>query len=1036
MPAFNPLDYPICLAEPRRIALSAWIEHIPFAMFLVDAARPETLVELGTHHGVSYCAFCQAIDRLEVGARCYAIDTWQGDPHAQYDEGAAVLAELRAHHDPLYGRFSRLVQSTFDDAVAGFADGTIDLLHIDGYHTYEAVRHDFETWQPKLSKRGIVLLHDTSELGRDFGVWRFWEELEGRYPSFSFVHGHGLGVALVGEEVPAAVRALAEGSDDERVVVREYFHRLGQHLQDEWANQVRSEELAAVREERQILAKRLEAIESRLSWKLVQRAWGVQERFVPPSSRRGRLWSTATRVARARLDMGPSPRPDRIGDAALEEAAPPGAYAEWARRSEMKRYDPTRVAGVIAEFDRTPIVSIVMPTYNTPREYLTAAIDSVLAQYYPHWELCVCDDASPDTHVREILKACAAKDARIKVTYAEINGGIGAASGQALSLATGEYVALLDHDDVLTPDALFEVVAALQEGDADIIYSDEDLLDEQGRRHGPFFKPAWSPDLLLSGLYTGHLSVFRKRLFDEAGGFGEELHGGQDWDVMLRCAERASTVVHLPKVLYSWRQTPASASSGARAKPWVYEAAKHALEANLARRGIQGAVKPQGTSGFCRVQRALVRPGKISIIIPTRDRLDMLKRCIASIERKSDYPYSAYEVIVIDNGSRRAATLDYLARAPHRVVRDDGPFNLPRLYNLGAREADGDYLLLLHDDTEVISSEWLSAMVEHAQRREVGAVGAKLLYPDGRLQHAGVVLGLRGVAHQSVEGVDGLTGAGSYNLDNVVRNCSAVSSACLMVRRELFAETGGLNEDLAVAFSDVDLCLRLQGAGYLVVFTPYALLRHYASDQRALDIKPWEAAHMVSHWGSRLANDPYSNPSFRPDSAHFLFDHTIDDSVQCVVAQPLSQELGRIGRGKPLGQEFYVGADGLNAIAVRFGPDGDRHSGAIRLRLRGSPTSEEDIRVVETEKSSLRGDQYHVFAFDPVEGSAGQTFYFDLELGDTRTGSELTVRKSHATDATVGPSYAHGRPGEGTLAFRAYCRRPQLRRSSNHWTIT
>ncbi len=647
------------------------------------------------------------------------------------------------------------------------------------------------------------------------------------------------------------------------------------------------------------------------------------------------------------------------------------SYPVWTERCERFRYNREKVSRHIEAFDHRPIISIILPVYNTEPEHLRQCMNSVMNQYYREWELCICDDASTATHIREMLDEYAVRDARIKVVFSEKNGGIASASNRALRLATGEFIGLLDHDDLLTPDALYEVAATLQETDADLIYSDEDRFDSDGRLE-PRFKPAWSPDLLLSCMYLAHFCVYRKSIFDQIEGFREGFDGSQDYDLALRFTERTAKIAHIPKTLYHWRKVSYSASALTRQRPAVIEAGRRAIADALKRRQIEGEVENDRVYGFYRVRRKIKTPSRVSIIIPTRDGLKRLRRLIESIESKTDY--SDYEIIILDNGSRKAAMLDYLTRSPHRILRHDAPFNFSRLNNLAAARSGGEYLLFLNDDTEVINREWMSAMVEQAQRREVGAVGAKLLYKDGRIQHAGVILGVNGAADHAHRLVDGFSGSGYLNYPNVIRNYSAVTAACLMMRRTVFDEAGGFDEEhLPVSYNDIDLCLRLRERGYLIVCTPYALLYHEESATRGLNLCSDEEARLIARWRSEIMNDFYYNPNLTSTGEAFRVDFSKPDSLACAF-----ESSARLGDVIEVGQEFSIDQNDLCAIALRL--DSALQVGSLRLRLRDRASSESDIAVADIELSRERDDGRLFFHFDPVGDSAGRRFRFFIEI--------------------------------------------------------
>jgi len=691
-------------------------------------------------------------------------------------------------------------------------------------------------------------------------------------------------------------------------------------------------------------------------------------------------------------------------------------YRAWVAWSERVRLSAEYARIKIRSFAYRPRISILMPVFNPPPEYLTKAIESVVLQHYTEWELCICDDGSTSPQVREVLDEYASKDKRIRTTFSQQNEGIARATNRSLRLASGEFVGFLDHDDELTTDALLEVVAVLQHSKVDLIYSDEDKLDSSGRRCQPFFKPCWSPDLLLSTMYTCHFSVYRKVIVDELGGLREGFDGSQDYDLALRFTEKTDRIAHIPRVLYQWRQVAGSSASSVSAKPYAYAAGQRALTDAILRRGIDGEVLSESVPGFYRVKRKIIRPGKVSIIIPTRDRLNLLRKCVASLE--SNNADDNIEILILDNGSKDRATLAYLASSKHRVIRNDEPFNFSRLNNLAARESTSEYLLFLNDDTEVIEKEWLSAMLEQAQRREVGAVGAKLLYHDGKIQHAGVVLGLRGMAGHAQRHQDGRDAFGYMNFANIIRNYSAVTGACLMLRREVFNAVGGFDEHLAVRFNDVDLCLRLRKLGYLVVYTPYARLYHREMLSRGV-VNALEESYFWAKWHDRIATDPYYNPNLSMRTEDFSIDYSKPEALYLMFAFDFLDHEVPITAGCQLGQTFIATHNDLCAIGVRLVPHSDAYSGVFRLHVRESVDSGVDLRTAELGAAEISNKDFTIFMFDPICKSTGELFYFFIEQCDD-TGAKATIGKTTYTSDVIGPSFENHRATSGTLSYRLY----------------
>jgi glycosyltransferase involved in cell wall biosynthesis len=669
-------------------------------------------------------------------------------------------------------------------------------------------------------------------------------------------------------------------------------------------------------------------------------------------------------------------------------AAEAQSYLQWiATCDTLSEPDRLAICDHIERLAYRPLISVIMPVYNTPERFLRGAIDSVMAQLYEDWELCIANDASTSPTVWDLLDEYAGKDPRIKVVHRPINGHISAASNSAIALADGEFIALLDHDDELAEDALYRVAVELNhDPDVDIVYSDEDKIDENGVRFDPHFKSAWNPDLLWSHNYVSHFGVYRASLVRAVGGFRTGFEGAQDYDLLLRCVSASSTrsygalyrgngeagkahwvsrlrgidgvergnnrtgsdkddrghatprenqqgsfgrhaahaslarIRHIPAILYHWRAVAGStaksehekayaSAAGARAlaeffagKADIEDARRKSMRAGLGSgsstietpdtpgipecargaplSGITGVIVEAGPATTTyRVRFPVPEPApKVSLIIPTRNGYATLSRCVASICEKTSYP--RYEIVIVDNQSDDPCTLEYLhdleARHAARVLRYDHPFNYSAINNFAVDHAGGDVIGLVNDDIEVIAPDWLTEMLSQAIRPDIGAVGAKLYYPDGRLQHGGVIVGLGGVAGHSHKHYP-REASGHFHRLSLVQNLSAVTGACLLVRRQIYKAVGGLDEkNLAIAFNDVDFCLRLREAGYRNLWTPYAELYHHESASRGPEDTPAkqarfarEVGYMKARWGKQLLEDPYYSPNLTLDREDF-----------------------------------------------------------------------------------------------------------------------------------------------------------------------
>ncbi len=561
-------------------------------------------------------------------------------------------------------------------------------------------------------------------------------------------------------------------------------------------------------------------------------------------------------------------------------------YNAWIR----KKLDPVTLQ---AEYDneidkisKRPTVSVIMPVYNPELSFLKDAIESVISQSYENWELCIADDCSPNPQIQRLLNSYAMKDKRIKVELRETNGHISACTNSALALAEGEYVLLLDHDDVLTTNCLFEVVKHINENpDDELIYSDEDKMLSSNVFVDPFFKPDWSPDKLMATNYVSHVAVIKRSLIHEVGGFRLGFEGSQDYDLMLRCTEKAKSIGHIPKILYHWRIHELSVAGNTDVKPYAYIAGKKALEEALVRRNLPGEVQYTSQRGRYRIKYKIRKEGKVSIIIPTKDATDMMKNTIDSILSLTEYPN--YEIIVLNNNSTSKAFFDLMKfytekhKDIFRCVDASFPFNFSKLMNLGSSLSTGEYILMLNNDVEILKGDWITWMVAYCQNEPTGAVGVKLLYPDDTIQHAGTVIGLgddKVAAHAFVGYHKNATGY--FNKLQFVSNYAALTAACLMVRKSVYDEVGGMDEALEVEYNDVDFCLKLIDSGYYNIYLPDVVLYHYESatrghpsqDKKSYERHVREIKYFRSKWNKYIKNDPFYNPNFSLDNEGFRVD--------------------------------------------------------------------------------------------------------------------------------------------------------------------
>jgi O-antigen biosynthesis protein len=553
-------------------------------------------------------------------------------------------------------------------------------------------------------------------------------------------------------------------------------------------------------------------------------------------------------------------------------------YAAWIEDYDrLSDEDRLVFRDAIGRFALTPLISILMPVYNTKPAHLERAIQSVIDQLYPYWELCISDDASTNPEVRQVLDGFARRDSRIKVHYRDKNGHIAANSNSALTLATGDYVGLLDHDDELAEQALFWFVSEIQkQPDVAIVYCDEDKLDGYGRRRGALFKPDWNPAMIMAQNYVCHMTMYRRSLLGRVGGFRVGFEGSQDLDLLLRCADLVdgSKIRHIPRVLYHWRADSGSTASeiGLEAKPYAWEAGARAIQEHLDRRAIAATVKPI-IDQYYQVEYEPPSPApKVTVVIPTALKIEFVRRCISSVLRATTYPNVELIVTIDRHHVQSAAQRNFIdqIRADPRVrllIYDEQPFNYPRTNNRAIAQSDAPIICFLNDDVEVITRDWLEKLVARVLLDGVGAVGPMLYYPTDAIQHAGVILGLGGVAgHQFLNMPRG--NAGYYGRGILEQDLSCVTAACMVMRREVFDSINGFDEKFAIAFNDVDLCIRIRQKGWRIIWTPAVEMYHHESASLGKHNAPQrqalfehEVKLMRAIWGDVLDRDPFFNPN-------------------------------------------------------------------------------------------------------------------------------------------------------------------------------
>lgn len=629
-------------------------------------------------------------------------------------------------------------------------------------------------------------------------------------------------------------------------------------------------------QENRSLEKQLEAIKCSSSWRITAPMRGIKH-----LTRRWRIFFQPRYYRKAwhiLLHEGPGGVLRRLKAYCSRQSTSMGDYDKWVEEFDtLSDADRSAIRRHIEQFKKTPLISVVMPVYNVGEKWLRQVIESVRNQLYTNWELCIADDKSPSPHIAKVLEEYAQKDKRIKYVIRKENGHISAASNSALKLAKGEFVALLDHDDLLAEHALYHVAHVINtHPNVDMIYSDEDKVDQEGRRYGPYFKSDWNPDLFYGQNMFSHLGVYRRTLLEKVGGFREGYEGSQDYDLALRVLKLSShdNVHHIPHILYHWRSLPTSTATSIEVKSYAVDASRKSLEDYFGKNVT--VMRANTQTPYHRIRYPLPKtPPKVSILIPTRDREPLLRRCVDSILAKTSYPN--YELVIINNQSKEKSAINYLrslASHPNITVIDyDAPFNYSDMNNKAAAQCDGDVLAFVNNDVEVISGDWLEELVSYILQPDIGVAGAKLYYPDDTIQHAGVLIGggtqmVPIACHLSHGLLREDIGYGSRAA--LAQSVSAVTGACMVMQRKVFEKLGGFDaEHLAASYNDVDLCLRAREHGYRVVMTPFAELYHHESASRGFvegsrdkmrQLRD-EIQYMQQRWGDTLKSDPYYNPN-------------------------------------------------------------------------------------------------------------------------------------------------------------------------------
>jgi len=957
---------------PRTFVPSAWTQHAPFAFWLVTTLKPSLLVELGTHHGFSYFCFCQAVADQKLSTACYAVDTWKGDPHAgHYSED--VWHRVSNINAELYADFSTLLRSSFNDAVDSFAEGSIDLLHIDGGHSYAEVKNDFLTWRSRMSPNGIVLFHDIFVTEPGFGVHAFWNELKKQYPSFQFEHGYGLGVLCVGQEPAPSIRKLFDvsGDDSERLFVAQIYEELGQRLTQAEADHneiaatradlgvsqadlaVSQADLAAsqkgldsAQRERQSQAAELAQLHERV--KLLESNIALMvDAELATLQEKAALEKSAERMAldgyQFHLNFVVNSKALRLRDFAF--FMPVKHAFKLLRRSikfAVKRrlrvlrgkpsFKPEHLAAIQNPSSRSsscdgPTIDVILIDDGASNQATTNSVESIVGQSSQNWRLLLARVERPGGTQGALLrqKRKQFKQGRI-TTLADGHRNYGAALNAAAAASTNDFILVLRAGDRLDASAIgFLSSELLSHPSVDILYADETYCLDATSTRLTQLKPGWSPEMLTSYNYFGRPTVIRRSKLLEAGCFDVSLDDACEWDISLKLTEHhlgsvaPPQIRHLPEVLchrYDMRGDRQDCESATAGK-------ENVLSRYWQRHGKISDITSH-RDGTLSARWEIEHEPLVSIIIPNKNAAQLLSKCVEDLLDKT--AYSAKEIIVVDNGSNDPATLrlyDDLKAKDVRIVDFHETFNYSRACNRGAEVAAGEMLLFLNNDIEVIDADWLAEMVRFACRPGVGIVGTKLIYPDGILQHAGVVIGMHlcGLVFNRAD----MSAWGPLGSPNVARNWLGIMGACQLVRRDVFDRVGGFNEDYQIAMSDIRLCLDAWRAGFRTAYAPNAALIHHEGATRGhtnptADLQ--KAAADIRALG--FEDDPYFHHLLDPDiaipSLRAPARPTLPKNLEATIAQLIGSS------GNPKVPDIFDDGDiakaaGRRAVDIVWSPD-------------------------------------------------------------------------------------------------------------------